>query len=280
MSNHFRILQQRAISFLLAGAMVGAMFGASTLSAAAQYSSYGTLRHSRHLHPRSFSYRYVTNTVSGSRAGATCPSGYQVISGGANSSLGGYISESYYGSGHDQWIAVEYLPSGGSVTSYAVCAGASSGSYQYVSHTVTGSNPLAGATCPSGYQVIGGGGGTPPASYSSGEFLYDSYYGAGHLEWVAGAGGSSVTAYAVCASSGSSYAYQYVTHTVTSGTLGTISASATCPSGYHVIGGGGYTSPPGDLMESYFGSGHDQWVVEAYPAYGSGGSVTAYAVCT
>lgn len=135
------------------------------------------------------------------------------------------------------------------------------------------------ASCPTGYEIAGGG--FVDGSTLIQSNLYGSYYGSGHKAWVTyvddAYNAPSISASAVCAPGSGSGTLVYVSNTENLSGYGDFHVSATCPSGYKVIGGGFQKSTLGNyfflsVVGSHYGSTHDRWwtdywISSVHPAY-------------
>jgi hypothetical protein len=160
-----------------------------------------------------------------------------------------------------------------------------------VSNTLTGPGPsgihTTFASCPSGTQVIGGGG----QLLGPDHVRLDSYIpiveGQSMLAWGIGAGNSvttTLTTYAICASSVPGYEVVQTDYWAPPG-WGFAEAFATCPAGKKVIGAGGNSlADPNFVFNGAVISGDLTWVLaRAQRVVGAplGGTafVRAYAIC-
>jgi phosphohistidine phosphatase SixA len=141
------------------------------------------------------------NTKDFTRLTVTCPSGTQVLGGGAEALGGNSILNGSFPVGQDTWAAVGHQPGVGNLglSVYAIC-GTVAG-YQQVSQVNVNTKDFTRLTvaCPAGKKIIGGGaealGG---ASILNGGFPTDATHWAavGHQP---GVGNLGLSSYAICA---------------------------------------------------------------------------------
>jgi hypothetical protein len=156
-------------------------------------------------------------------------------------------------------------------------------------NTVTSVGQLTAATasCPAGTQALGGGFSAPFTS-SAGIAVIDSFRSGPQTWTVSGisqiAGSAAATAFAYCRRSAKQLADVTGTGVVPSGLQMTGSASATCPSGAQLVGGG-FQSTRGPTPAAYafpatnIGTGPSTWSVIAINNTMGAQTITAHAYC-
>ena len=225
-----------------------------------------------------------TRTMDGNRNSETagCPTGSEVSGGGfeydPHSRPSTYAT---YPKSARVWKVVAQSPvADDDLISYAVCL-TNGGPLVRRTESATLSGPLPKRTtakCPRGTEVVGGGAETDPS--------WASVVGShpkGDRSWVAtadaGARGIKVIAHAICAKRGDVFTTSSSV-TLTPGIL--YDATAECPVGTLMTGGGGKVSDPDlDRINDSYPTGAGLWTVYAgRPNFASGNSaVVTYARC-
>jgi hypothetical protein len=245
--------------------------------------------------------KHTTATVDGPSARkAKCDKGDHVLGGGFASSNDGTLTQQSYPSKGKGWKVETLDEPGGESTAYALCEKASARKLQVVSNTITVprasmSTPVVERTvkakCPKGWQVLSGGYAVKPpysGSGSKGEIAVDTTMRADSRTWKVHGGNdgkpTSLRAYAICEKQGKSDVEQAA---ATDDTIaGFQSATANCPDGAHIVGGG-YQIKPNELSGAFprviisRPVQSNQWQASWVPtgASSDSSSITSYAEC-
>jgi hypothetical protein len=240
-------------------------------------------------------YQQVTSALLADPAGAqvsgsvACPGTTHVVGGGAvisGTSLAENLNASVPFSDGSGWIVYVNNASGtaGTFAVYAVCA-TNILSYSVVTSAPTdnpaGLQTQVPVTCPQGSAPLGGGGvassGDTAVNLNSSFPLkkgwrVDVNNGSG--------GGDTVTTYAICGVKPKNY-IQVAGTPATNGASSQTPASASCPTGTQVFGGGALSGSSSTVVDlnSSVPSGTATWVAYENNNSASDASLTAYAVC-
>jgi len=280
------------------GYLIGAALCATTLTAATASAAGG------------ISIVTSTDTVTSdgpSTHAANCDTGDQVLGGGFSLPDGQNFAQKSKPLGHRGWRA-EVLSPAGDVSTYALCQSASARRVKLVVHSVRVAAPAkrtpgaafkrgtgpgtsveqgVNATCDKGWQVISGGYAVrPPFRLGNrGEIAVDTSRRSGARTWQVHGGNdgapTKLAAFALCERQGVSQIDQVAnTNQITA--PGTQSATATCATGSHLVGGGFKTRPDEQggafpVVSTSMPVDAQNWKVTYTPA--GPGSFTSYAEC-
>jgi hypothetical protein len=243
----------------------------------------------------------TTNTVEGPNARqAKCAEGDQVLGGGFSSTNEHTLTQQSYPVKGKGWKVETLDPSGGQSTAYALCEKATKRELKLVSDQATipraTSGPSEGqakAKCPKGWQVLSGGYADRPPYQGGqkGEIAIDTSKRTDAQTWKVHGGNdgapSGIEAFAICEKQSEGNVKQ-VSATDDSTTSVDQAATASCPAGMHVVGGGyqikpneaGGTFPRAQASQPV---GSTKWLAEWVPDFGAKqlppASITSYAEC-